>query len=607
MSRWFYMLYRWFLIIGIVLIILVGGESSPVQAHALPVTYRPDQNAVLPASPSNIQIKFSEHITRQSSGITVVNPSNQRVDNGDLTISSDNYTLTLGLSLLPAGTYVVAWHAHSADDGHTSAGSYIFHVARADGIVPPITGPLPTGNVVGGAGQASSIGNDTVTYITTLARWIGLLAITFLLGMIFWWRFVIPTQKHLIANIHENFNDRARLFAEYALEGLLAATIVEIIAQVFTLEGSLAGLFSWPILSNILFSSRFGWFIVLRIILCISGLFCLWIPAIRTSLTARNQNRIAQVFGLVLGIVFVYSGHGGATHQLWGSIVDYLHLLANGIWLGGLFTLTLIMLPVISNESKDALSAYLRTNISAFSVPALVAVALLVITGPLNGTARFTALNQIITTPYGIVLIIKIALFMLMGTISYYHAFKLRPHLMLIVLKEKKASNTSTHEQVKSTAKSISQWIRIESFIGVALLFCVALLSPLGATLTYVTPASASYGAEGGTQSITQEVDGLKLRLTVSPGHFGTNTFTVAVTNPDNTSATGGNVFIETQMVEMDMGINHFDLATTNTPGTYSGKGELPMAGHWILTVTVRTEQDPDHYHRATFRISASY
>ena len=63
--------------------------------------------------------------------------------------------MTVSLPLLPAGTYVVFWRTHSADDGHVAAGSYLFHIKRADGTVPPLTGALPTGSSIGAAGVAT--------------------------------------------------------------------------------------------------------------------------------------------------------------------------------------------------------------------------------------------------------------------------------------------------------------------------------------------------------------------------------------------------------------------------------------------------------------------
>ena len=129
-----------------------------------------------------MQITFSEHLNPDISKIVVVNPSNQRVDNRDSRIGADDLTMTVSLPLLPAGTYVVFWRTHSADDGHVAAGSYIFHIERADGTVPPLDGPLPRGSLSGGAGRATFGSLEGPNLLQALARWVALLALTFLLG-----------------------------------------------------------------------------------------------------------------------------------------------------------------------------------------------------------------------------------------------------------------------------------------------------------------------------------------------------------------------------------------------------------------------------------------
>ena len=97
------------------------------------------------------------------------------------------------------------------------------------------------------------------------------------------------------------------------------------------------------------------------------------------------------------------------------------------------------------------------------------------------------------------------------------------------------------------------------------------------------------------------------MTLRVDPGKFGTNTFTVVVKNPDGSPASNGTVFLVSSMVEMDIGANTINLSPASAPGTYSGQGELLMAGHWQLRTVIRTREDPTHLHTTTFTISASY
>jgi methionine-rich copper-binding protein CopC len=205
------------------------------------VSYFPAQNAVLNAPPPHVQIRFSEHVNPDISRIIVVNPSNQEVDNQDTQISGDALTMTVSLPLLPPGTYVVAWRTHSADDGHIAGGSYIFHIAQSDGTIPPLTGALPSGNIIGGAGNAPPNGLDFSTVAAALMRWIGVAALTVLLGIITWWILIIPRQPTYDAALRHGIGDRMRQSVDLAMETILLAAIAELALQALALVGSVRG------------------------------------------------------------------------------------------------------------------------------------------------------------------------------------------------------------------------------------------------------------------------------------------------------------------------------------------------------------------------------
>ena len=626
-------------------VVALGAFLSPIapaSAHALPTSYSPKPNEALATPPSMVQIHFSEQLNGDISKIVVVNPSNQEVDDHDSQVSADGLTMTVTLPLLAAGTYIVAWRSHSADDGHIAAASYIFHVERADGTVPPITGPLPSGNIIGGAGAAGTT-LDGPTLLQTVAHWLALAALTLLLGIIFWWSFVMPRQPKISDALTAAITTRCRQMADIALEAILGATLVEVALQAMILNGNAQGLFSWSLISSILFHSRQGTFLLLRMALSIVGLACLWTPQLRAALRPANLRLVLPVFGALFALAFVYSGHGGAAPQWWGPPNDLLHLLAESVWVGGLLTLAVVVMPALLQQTVADRTAYLAKSIPAFSVPALFAVGFISISGPLNADTRMTSLSQMWTTAYGVVLSIKIVIFLAMVGISYVHTFRLRPQLatamghvpsgpvgtgarawlqqhVLALLTPTTTTTDGTMAVGQATTQNIAlphakaaaqftrqipYFFRIEAVLGLGVLFCAALLSPLAGTLN--PPPTNSFNVAGGTQTITQTVDGLHVTLTITPGKVGTNQTTITVKNPDGTLATGGTVFVLSEMVEMDMGINQFTFAAGTAPGTYQGNVDLLMAGHWKITAVVRTKADPTNLHRTTFTVTASF
>jgi copper transport protein len=650
-------------IAGLAVLVLAPGVAL---AHALPTSYSPAPNATLKTSPPNVTIHFSEHLAATDSELVVVNPSNQEVDNHDSHILPDDLSMEVTLPLLPAGTYVVFWETHSADDGHIVGGSYLFYIERADGTVPPLSGPLPTGHFAGGAGSASAPINGP-QLVEALFHWVALVALTLMLGAIAWLAFVCPLLG--ASNPRERWS---RLWL-VALIAVLVGTVGEVAAQAFALDGTWQGLVSWPLYGGILFQSRYGAFILARLALALLGLIVLSSASLRRSLRLGNAKNALVLYGLLFAASFVYSGHGGTSPAWWGAPNDFLHLVTNGIWLGGIGVLVLVVLPALPSEPLERARALTRVQ-GAFAIPALLSVAALAITGPLNANQRMYSFDQLWTTAYGITLLVKIGLFIVMIALSAFHSFRVRPRLealagatiepgdvefregktaampapasgiarwldqqlarfearfapsLAVALSraevptvEEMRQETSDAQAIRETrlqvrglsvrdlTTTIVQAIRVEAVVGAGLLLCVALLSPLSSTLVPVVNGGAAFGATGGAQTLTQTVDGLHVTLNVSPGHFGTNTFQVTVLYPDGTLASGGSVFLITNMVEMDMGTNQIDLQATSTPGVYSGQGDLSMAGHWRITTDIRTKRDPNTLHTTIFTISASF
>ncbi len=613
-------------------------------AHALPTTYYPQQNAVLKTPPPYVTIQFNEQLNPDVSRIVVVNPSNQEVDNHDSRIGGDDLSMTVTLPLLPAGTYVVAWRTHSATDGHIAAGSYLFHVENAAGIVPALTGSLPSGNFPGEAGNAPTNGLDTFTFLEAIARWVTTVALAMFLGIVFWWLIVMPRQSLDISRLRGDFTTTMLQSADIALESIAAAAFAELLFQAMSLDNSVRGATNVSLIEGILLQSHYGQFLLSRFILAIVGIIVIWIPRWQHTGTLRIRQIIVSLFSLVLTLAFLYSGHGGASIVWWGPPVDLLHILAMGVWLGGIFTLAACVFPVLRGRSQNEVVGYLVVNLPAFSLAALVGAILLAVTGPLNATVRMQSISQMWTTTYGQVLMLKILLYFVMVAISYYHVFRLRPRLAakyamgmpsagsrLTVINwledrmhafERWQSPADLTPQIAGSAASIAlskatdaeplaqliqRLIRIEVGCGVVILLCSALLSPLSQTLAPSFVASSTFGATGGNQTFTQAADTLQVTLTISPGRFGANQVTVVIKNPDGTFATDGTVIITANMVEMDMGTNTFNLTASGQPGTYQGSVDLSMAGHWNLETIIRTKQDPSHLHRTTFTVAASF
>ncbi|HEX3642938.1 MAG TPA: hypothetical protein VHV10_16765, partial [Ktedonobacteraceae bacterium] len=106
------------------------------------------------------------------------------------------------------------------------------------------------------------------------------------------------------------------------------------------------------------------------------------------------------------------------------------------------------------------------------------------------------------------------------------------------------------HEgSVGGFTRSIVRWIQWEAVIGSAILLCVALLGAFAGTLAPAPlPATPKTGQFAGPFLHTQSVQRYNVTLKVAPDTFGTNTFTVTITDTQGHALQGAAVLAQTTM-----------------------------------------------------------
>ncbi|WP_327189989.1 copper resistance protein CopC [Streptomyces xinghaiensis] len=111
-----------------VLAVLLG--AAPASAHAALTGSVPRQGAVADRAPEEVVLTFSARVTLSADSIRVLAPDGGRADTGEPRDLGTGGTVRHGVALrpgLPDGTYTVAWRAVSAD-GHPVSGAYTFSV-----------------------------------------------------------------------------------------------------------------------------------------------------------------------------------------------------------------------------------------------------------------------------------------------------------------------------------------------------------------------------------------------------------------------------------------------------------------------------------------------
>lgn len=218
----------------------------------------------------------------------------------------------------------------------------------------------------------------------------------------------------------------ARL-ARAMLAGAVVALVSAIAIIPFTaaeMTGSDAAALGPGIWHAVLFDTRFGhvwcWHIGAAVALLALAALPRW----------PWQDAAATLAALLVLASLGLTGHaamdmGGApTHE----INQMAHLVAAGLWLGGLLPLGMLLRRATRADGV-AFVPLARTALPHFSQIGYVAVALLAITGTVNSVMLVGSLGAFVTTPYGRLLAVKILLFLAMIGLALANRFRLMPRL----------------------------------------------------------------------------------------------------------------------------------------------------------------------------------
>lgn len=649
--------------------IIAQHSSHPTHAtHATPVRSDPPADDILSAPPSQVKMWFSEALNPLASRIVVVDPTNHEVDTRDSRVNpADQTEMVVGLQLLRPGTYVVVWRTQSAVDGHVTGGSFLFRIANADGSVPPVPATLPSGNVPGAAGfGASGQTIDGPTLLQTAMDWLALLFTLFWVGGVLWEAWVLSERRASNAVVALGARLAVRRFqrlAPYALLGALLANLGEALALTVQVAGSWRGVFAGQFWQATLFSGSFGVYWWMRQAILALALALAWFALRRSASkpdaetlaapddlldelldapngeatpipswtraaldTLRQAPRLpAHLIGCWLDLsplrqgtvalaalllfALAMSGHAAATLpsvRTYAITVDLAHLIFSAIWLGGLFYISVVLIPAARRLPERTRALLLAYGVPEFSVIAILSAAALALTGSLNAGVRLTSLAQFATTAYGRTLFVKIEIFLFMVGISAFHAFWLRPRLASALARSTPARAAigarvggvsdsapaaageplADEADVRRLRERMEDWLRREALLGVGVLLCVALLALFAGSLTSV---QASLNGPTAAFSQTHTVSGYAVTLQVAPAKFGANTFTVRVADGQGRPVSGASTLLLLQSLTMDMGVQNAQLQPVGAsqPGVYRGSSDLTMAGQWSVVVKV--------------------
>jgi YVTN family beta-propeller protein len=591
-------------------------------AHLVQADLAPDSHLLVPSG--TYHFWFDEGLNPALSRITISNAQGHQVNTDTGTLNpSNSEELDVRLPALPSGQYSVFWTSDSSQDGHILHGFYLF-TAGGPGARPISASPSAFVSV-------SQPGLDSTSLAAALAHWLVLLASTIWTGALAFEALVLaPARKSAGARRRTLAHDASSSSTVVIVAGLIATlitSVLELAAQAYA-AGGWSGIISGSVLQDIL-NSHYGQFWIARVACAVVALGVVAFLArqvrgpdrpIRRALfpmlpVARPAGfQLLGVLGLGYLLALAYSGHAAAVSRLLATsvLLDWLHLLANAVWVGGMAAIALALIPALRRQAgKDT-----RANAAArdefllllarFSPAAFLALATAGFTGMFNAQVHLSSLDELTNTAYGRFLLIKLALIAEIIVLSASHVFGTRPRLRAL------GTGQLLSPEAEGMFVSLILRLRVEPLLGALILLCVALMGQVAPAVSVFTTPVASAGA-GATAvpttvpvlttpaSIQSEVKkgALDVILTITPPAVGKATFfttfrehgaavtdaqvRVRLSMPSNSSL--GNVFVE----------------TTPTGGGYRGQGDLVLTGHWRADVLVRTHSDPLEFRDVPF------
>lgn len=363
-------------LLGTVLVLLLGG-AAPASAHAALRTTDPDDGSVVQRAPRHLTLTFTESVGLLDDSFRVFGPDQRRVHTGEAQHADGRSdTARVGLpGKLARGTYTVAWRVVSADS-HPVSGAFTFSVGKRSATTAQVdTGP-DEDPLTGGLYDA--------------ARYLAYLAAALLVGTVAFALLCRPADTSPL---------RRPLVAAWWT--LLGSTVVLLMLRApYETGAGPATAFDLSALERTL-TGRPGLALLARLaVLLLTAAFLL-----RLSRHRDRQEPVLRVVGaalaVALALTWAAAEHASAGIQVPLAMTSsVLHLVATGVWLGGLVALLL----TLRRASVDALTEV----VPRFSRIAFTSVTVLAVTGLYQSWRGLGSLSALTGTSYGRLLLAKL-------------------------------------------------------------------------------------------------------------------------------------------------------------------------------------------------------
>jgi putative copper export protein len=293
------------------------------------------------------------------------------------------------------------------------------------------------------------------------------------------------------------------------------------------------------------------------------------------SLRWRALLPLAGVAAVVLLGLPTVTGHAlqqGVAHGV-SVPADLLHLAAAAFWIGGSFELALVAPLILRRDSLDGRRTALALVVR-YSPLAVLAVALLGISGVARAFGELSSVEQVWTTGYGQALIVKSAVLGGLVVLGWLNRYRLTPLLVRSV---------GEGEASRAVAGRLRRSIGTELVLLAVALGAVAVLTNIRPGRDYVSPIAARARAAPQPVVLGEEAGDLAVGVGISARGDAGVALRATVLGPNGPASR-----LRLRFIVSGAGAAHFAAASPCGPGCY--RATSPNAGR-LGPILLRVER----------------
>lgn len=593
-------------LLAVLIFLALGVKAPSAGAHAVLDASRPAAGESLAQAPNEIIFYFTEPIEVDFSKARVVDSGGKQWDNGDFHIHGDpsNPGITMQPGA-PNGTYTVVWDVLSSVDGHRTKGPFAYFV-----------GPPPLEPVEPGPPVDLGINSVPPESVEVFVRWVNFAMMAALIGSALFSFLILPAGVERLGASHESERGVrqalriARVSTLVFAVGLVAASCASLWVQSWLASGDSTSL---QAMKDIINGTRYGDVWVARMALAAGTVVCSLIIMARARgewqesiLHPRNTGWVVlAALALALPVTTSLNSHAAAGGSFdFQTAIDYLHLVAGGLWIGLLLQLTLVILLVV--PTLDEKAGFLAGSVRRFSWVAVPTVGLIVATGVVQSIDRLGGIDELVDTSYGLTLALKIALLAPIIAIGAANLLIFGPRFV---------------DFARNKARALLELRPWEGAFRYALIAEMGLAIVVLAATGLLTNTSPPGSARGDNGSVSQPgsaaptpaadsgfalVDDLSLSVWADPAIPGINDVNVLVIDQEGDKETVQKVILRFRNLDEDIGMSETEAPAVHPPTHFvANTPDLSLPGTWEVEVIVRREGLLDRRAKVQIEIGA--